>query len=54
MPAYQITNGKAKRIKQVEFANESDLHLLIDSNLEEIFGIKYHCCPIKSRINTTG
>ena len=41
MPAYQIKNGKAERIKQVEFSNESELHLLIDSNLEEMFGIKY-------------
>jgi predicted transport protein len=56
MPAYQINNGKAEKIKQVEFANESKLHLLIDSNLEEIFGIKYikdeHVTDKHGRIET--
>lgn len=56
MPAYQINNGKAKKIKQVEFSNESELHSLIDSNLEEIFGIKYikdeHITDKHGRIET--
>jgi len=56
MPAYQIKNRKAERIKQVEFNNESELHLLIDSNLEEMFGIKYikdeHVTDKHGRIET--
>lgn len=56
MPAYQIKNGKAEKIKQVEFTNESELHKLIDSNLEEIFGIKYikdeHITDKHGRIET--
>ena len=41
MPACQIDNGNAKRIKQIEFENEAGLHELINSNLAEIFGINY-------------
>ena len=56
MPAYQIKNGKAERIKQIEFANESELHVLIDSNLDEIFGITYikdeHVTDKHGRIET--
>jgi predicted transport protein len=56
MPAYQIRNGKAERIKQVQFTNESELHVLIDSNLEEMFGIKYikdeHVTDKHGRIET--
>lgn len=56
MPAYQIKNGKAEKIKQVEFNNESELHKLIDSNLEEMFGIKYikdeHVTDKHGRIET--
>ena len=56
MPAYQIKNGKAEKIKQVEFSNESELHVLIDSNLEQMFGITYikdeHVTDKHGRIET--
>jgi RecB family endonuclease NucS len=56
MPAYKIKNGKAERIKQVEFANELELHALIDSNLEEMFNIRYikdeHITDKHGRIET--
>jgi len=56
MPAFQIKNGKAEKIKQVEFTNESELHVLIDSNLNEMFGIKYikdeHVTDKHGRIET--
>ena len=41
MPAFEIKNKKAKKIKQQEFINERELHELIDNNLKEIFGITY-------------
>ncbi|MEA2096395.1 MAG: DUF5655 domain-containing protein [Candidatus Cloacimonadota bacterium] len=41
MPAFEINNKKAKKIKQQEFTNERELHELIDNNLKEIFGITY-------------
>jgi len=41
MPAFQIHNGKAKKILQKEFSNELELHKLIDNNLKEFFGLKY-------------
>ncbi len=41
MPAFQIKDGKAKKIKQIEFTNEAELHKLIDSNLDQIFSINY-------------
>lgn len=41
MPAFQINNGKAKKIKQKEFPNELELHKLVDNNLNEIFRLRY-------------
>lgn len=41
MPAFEINNKKAKKIKQQEFTNERELHELIDNNLKEIFGLTY-------------
>lgn len=41
MPAFQIVNNKAKRIRQKEFENELELHKLIDGNLKEIFNLHY-------------
>jgi len=56
VPAYQITKGKAERIKQKEFTNEAELHKLIDSNLYEIFNITYikdeHVTDKHGRIET--
>jgi len=39
MPAFEINNKKAKKIKQQDFINEKELHELIDNNLKEIFGL---------------
>ena len=56
MPAFQINNGKAKKIKQKEFSNELELHKLIDNNLKEIFKLKYikdeHITDKHGRIET--
>ncbi len=56
MPAFQINNGKAKKIKQKEFINELKLHKLIDNNLKEIFRLKYikdeHVTDKHGRIET--
>ncbi len=56
MPAYRIKKGKAERLKQVQFKNEFELHTLIDSNLEEMFGIRYikdeHITDKHGRIET--
>jgi len=41
MPAFEIINKKAKKIRQKEFNNEQELHKLIDDNLSEIFKIRY-------------
>lgn len=56
MPAYQIVNNKAKRIRQKEFKNELELHKLIDGNLKEIFNLRYikdeHITDKHGRIET--
>jgi len=56
MPAFQIHNGKAKKILQKEFSNELELHRLIDHNLKEFFGLKYikdeHITDKHGRIET--
>lgn len=41
MPVFEINNKKAKKVNSKEFANEIELHKLIDNNLQEIFGIRY-------------
>ena len=41
MPIFKIENKKVKQIKGVQFKNEKELQNLIESNLEEIFGIKF-------------
>ena len=56
MPAFQINNGKAKKIKQKEFIKELELHKLIDNNLKEIFRLRYikdvHVTDKHGRIET--
>ncbi len=55
MPAFQINNGKAKKIKQKDI-NELELHKLIDSNLKEIFSLRFikdeHVTDKHGRIET--
>jgi len=41
MPLFKFTNGKAQRIGNKEFPNETELHKLIDRNLSELFGLRY-------------
>jgi predicted transport protein len=41
MPLFKFKNKTAVRIRQKEFSNERELHELIDSNLEEIFNLRY-------------
>ncbi|MFC1891168.1 hypothetical protein ACFLZT_02190 [Thermodesulfobacteriota bacterium] len=56
MPAFEIKNKKAKKIKQQDFINERKLHELIDNNLKEIFGLIYikdeHITDKHGRIET--
>ena len=56
MPAFEINNKKAKKIKQQDFINEKELHELIDNNLKEIFGLIYikdeHITDKHGRIET--
>jgi predicted transport protein len=56
MPAFQIHDGKAKKILQKEFNNELELHKLIDNNLKEFFGLRYikdeHITDKHGRIET--
>lgn len=58
MPAFVKTGKKLKKITQKEFENELELHQLIDSNLEEIFKIRYikdeHITEKHGRIETLG
>lgn len=41
MPVYKIENNKAKQLKTTNFKNEKELQGLIETNLEEIFGIRF-------------
>lgn len=41
MPVYKIENDKAKQLKTTNFKNEKELQLLFESNLEELFGIRF-------------
>lgn len=56
MPAFEINNKRAKKIKQQDFINERELHELIDNNLKEIFGLIYikdeHITDKHGRIET--
>ena len=58
MPAFIKKNKKLQKISQKEFKNELELHKLIDSNLEEIFKIRYikdeHITEKHGRIETLG
>ncbi len=58
MPAFIKTGKKLKKISQKEFKNELELHKLIDSNLEEIFNIRFikdeHITEKHGRIETLG
>jgi predicted transport protein len=58
MPLFSISNSKAVKIEQQQFANELELHQLIDKNLDEIFGIRYikdeHITSKHGRIETLG
>ena len=58
MPLFKFNNGKARKVNQKSFKNELELHKLIDSNLEEIFQIRYlkdeHVTDKHGRIETLG
>ena len=58
MPAFIKKNKKLQKISQKEFKNELELHKLIDSNLEEIFKIRFikdeHITEKHGRIETLG
>ncbi|HBA27715.1 MAG TPA: hypothetical protein DCY98_10070 [Nitrospinae bacterium] len=58
MPLFEIKKRKATKINQREFKDESELHCLIDENLEELFGIRYikdeHITDKHGRIETLG
>lgn len=58
MPAFVKSGKKLKKITQKQFKNELELHQLIDSNLEEIFKIRYikdeHITEKHGRIETLG
>ena len=41
MPIFKIEDKKVKQIKTAQFRNEKELQGLLESNLEEIFGIKF-------------
>ena len=41
MPIFKIENQKVKQIKATQFRNEKELQMLIEENLEEIFGIRF-------------
>ncbi len=56
MPLFQFKNGKARQIRQKAFPNEKELHKIIDSNLSEIFKLRYikdeHITDKHGRIET--
>jgi len=58
MPAFEIIDKKAKKVRQKEFSSEQELHKLIDDNLSEIFKIRYikdeHITTKHGRIETIG
>ncbi len=58
MPAFEIIDKKAKKVRQREFKSEQELHKLIDDNLSEIFKIRYikdeHITTKHGRIETIG
>jgi len=41
MPIFKIDNNKIKQLKTSNFRSEKDLQVLVENNLEEIFGIKF-------------
>lgn len=41
MPIFQVYNNKIKQLKASNFRSEKDLQVLVENNLEEIFGIKF-------------
>jgi len=41
MPIFQIDNNKIKQLKTSNFKSEKELQVLVENNLEEIFGIKF-------------
>jgi len=41
MPIFQIDNNKIKQLKTTNFRGEKELQVLVENNLEEIFGIKF-------------
>jgi len=41
MPIFQVYNNKIKQLKASNFRSEKDLQVLVENNLEGIFGIKF-------------
>lgn len=58
MPLFEIKKGKASKVNQQDFKDELELHRLIDTNLGEIFNIRYikeeHITDKHGRIETLG
>lgn len=41
MPIFKIENNRAKQLKTFNFSSEKELQNLVESNLVEIFGVKF-------------
>jgi len=57
LPIFEISGEKVKKVARGEFANESELHKLVDDNLDEILGITFLASEYKipnGRIDTLG
>jgi predicted transport protein len=60
MPIFQVYNNKIKQLKTSNFRNEKEMQVLVENNLEEIFGIKFIASEFstgekhRGRIDTLG
>jgi len=60
MPIFQVYNNKIKQLKTSNFRSEKELQVLVENNLEEIFGIKFIASEFstgekhRGRIDTLG
>lgn len=54
MAIFEIDNGRAKRVKPVEFEFEKDLQKLVESNLETFFNCRFVASEFYTGINHSG
>ncbi len=60
MPIFQTENNKIRQLKTSNFRNEKELQSLVESNLEEIFGVRFIASELSTgekhggRIDTLG